>query len=396
MLKKVILENFQKYLGVHEFELQDINFIIGPSDVGKSSLIRAICWVANLLSGSTKFISRGKKEAKVTLVFNDGIEVTKIVNTTNGVSYIYKTINGEIKEYNKCGNNLPIELKSILNFNELNIQFQLDPHFLLNKTSSEIYNKLNDFFNFSIWDDLQRLIIKSQNEIKQEQKILLSYFKEKNEFLILNKEKYEKAQSLIKQYSIFLEKLNDLKIQNNILKKYILFQKYNKIYNLWKQKLIFVYIYNLTILSQKKEYVEKIYQNLKKINFLICLNKFLILQEKYIKVEKIINLLKEKIKIYYFSYIQKQQQQIEKINKIINNLYLLKIIFQLQKLKNCEILIEKTKNLLIKKSINHLLMLFDNLISTTQLIQNLTQLKENKKCPLCGSIINEGDKNNEI
>lgn len=74
MMKKISrieIVNFQSHSYTDLYLSDGVNVIVGPSDSGKTAIIRAIKWVLfNEPSGSS-FIKRGEEYAKVVLYFND-------------------------------------------------------------------------------------------------------------------------------------------------------------------------------------------------------------------------------------------------------------------------------------------------------------------------------------
>lgn len=113
LLKQVILENFQDHKNSTIDFTSGINLIVGSSDAGKSAILRAINFVFhNNLKGDS-FIRHGSSECKVTLVFSDGIEVSRIKgNDVN--SYHLKDSEGNNHSFPKVGTTVPEEIKKQL------------------------------------------------------------------------------------------------------------------------------------------------------------------------------------------------------------------------------------------------------------------------------------------
>jgi len=66
-LKKLVLENFQVHPKLSLDLDPHITCIIGPSDVGKSAVIRALRWLCQNVPDGAEFIRDGTKQAIVTL-----------------------------------------------------------------------------------------------------------------------------------------------------------------------------------------------------------------------------------------------------------------------------------------------------------------------------------------
>lgn len=76
-IKKIILQNFQSHkYTVIELD-EELNVIVGPSDSGKSAIIRALKWVLYNEPAGDFFIREGEREASVTLEFSDNIKVKR-------------------------------------------------------------------------------------------------------------------------------------------------------------------------------------------------------------------------------------------------------------------------------------------------------------------------------
>jgi exonuclease SbcC len=56
---------------------------MGPTNSGKSAIIRALIWCLYNRPSGTDFITHGENEAKVTIIFNDGTEITRCRSTSD-------------------------------------------------------------------------------------------------------------------------------------------------------------------------------------------------------------------------------------------------------------------------------------------------------------------------
>lgn len=75
-ISKVIVENFQSH-EYTEVDFGDFNGIVGPSDNGKTALIRAIIWVLYNNPSGTSYIRKGENKCQVTILFDDGASIVK-------------------------------------------------------------------------------------------------------------------------------------------------------------------------------------------------------------------------------------------------------------------------------------------------------------------------------
>jgi len=148
-IDKLILRNFQSHKHTEIEFSPNVSAIVGESDEGKTSIIRALYWAAQNKPSGGDFISDFSKkgECSSTIVI-DGNEVTRFKNKTKN-EYI---VNGQaFKALGKSG--IPDEVKNILQLDELNFQNQMDSPFLLSSSSGEVARYLNDIVNLNVIDE---------------------------------------------------------------------------------------------------------------------------------------------------------------------------------------------------------------------------------------------------
>lgn len=145
MIQKVQITNFQSHHSTNLEFSSGVNSIIGASDSGKSAVLRAINWVINNKPQGTSFITRGKKtnKASVSIFLDSGVKIGRVRGVSEN-TYSIETKNG-VKEFAAFRGETPDEVHEILDFNELNFQYQMDAPFLLSDTGGEVarfFNKL--------------------------------------------------------------------------------------------------------------------------------------------------------------------------------------------------------------------------------------------------------------
>jgi DNA repair protein SbcC/Rad50 len=143
MIQSIRLQNFQNHVDNTLTISDGVNALVGATDSGKTAIIRAIRWVVFNRPSVTQFINYdaikdGKqiKPVKVTITTDKHVVIRESSATTN--SY---TLDGTV--YNAVNKDVPEEVIQALDFNELNIQFQMDSPFLLTETSGEVARTLN-------------------------------------------------------------------------------------------------------------------------------------------------------------------------------------------------------------------------------------------------------------
>jgi len=148
-LESLQLENFQCHGRVVVVFSPTITTIKGPSDVGKSSILRALGWVClNNIPGD-EFIKEGEKETTVTLTLSDGKEKRVIVRRRGKHDNAYE-LDGE--EYKAFGQDVPPDIRDLLQLNNINFQNQHDSPFWFNESAPEISRRLNAVVDLTVID----------------------------------------------------------------------------------------------------------------------------------------------------------------------------------------------------------------------------------------------------
>ena len=156
MIDLLRIKNFQSHQAT-ELELcPGVNVIVGPSDNGKSSVLRALHWVVQNKPDGVGFVSHWnltpkgyvKDETRVTVVSGDHA-VTRIRHKDTN-AYI---VDGKTLE--AFGKDVPEEVPAALHIDDVNIQRQLDPHFLLSDSAGEVARIFNRTIRL---DDIDKLL----------------------------------------------------------------------------------------------------------------------------------------------------------------------------------------------------------------------------------------------
>ncbi len=144
-IKKLIIENFQSHKYTEIDFSEGFNIIFGPSDYGKSAIIRALRWVLYNEPRGTEFIRHGASFAKVTMVFNNNYTIVRERSQSkNRYTLIYP--DGNSMPFEGFGNEVPAEIVKAHGIpkyeldsdssSSLNIGEQLDGPFMLSETGA--------------------------------------------------------------------------------------------------------------------------------------------------------------------------------------------------------------------------------------------------------------------
>ena len=139
-MKRIELKNFQCHKSLVLDLEPGVNVLVGPSDSGKSSVYRALYWVAFNRPGGSAFLRHGAKEVSVKV---DEIERKK------GKANTY-SLNGKVQK--AVGAKVPENVSEALNLAPINFQSQHDSPFLLSETAGEVGRELNRMVDLEVID----------------------------------------------------------------------------------------------------------------------------------------------------------------------------------------------------------------------------------------------------
>lgn len=283
-IKSIEIENFQSHKYSRLDFSENLNVIVGPSDNGKSAIIRALKWVLFNEPKGSDFIRYGENYCRVTITLSDE---TKIVRERTKTKNLYKLVKDNNETvFEGFGNEIPIDIIDAHQINKvnidkennicLNISEQLEGPFLLNQPNSLKSKAIGKIIGLHIIDDavkeLSRDIVNIQNSKKMIQNNLEA-IEEKIESL-----------SYVDELKINIEKkeyiINKLNLKVNLL---------NKLIEL-KNKLVSI--------NEEQKDLEKIISILSKvdeINLDLLLNK-LTLYTHLIKIRENLNFINEEMK----------------------------------------------------------------------------------------------------
>ena len=167
MINSISITNFQAHKKTEiEFD-PGVNVVTGPSDAGKSSVLRAMLWVINNRpSGDSikNWDCKKDAEVRVGIQLDNGLIGKGRVNGKS--SYVFcespkekfgLTIQDDI-HYEAIKTDVPSEIAEALNLSDINIQAQHDSYFLLNDSPGEVARRLNELTGLDIIDKLFKFI----------------------------------------------------------------------------------------------------------------------------------------------------------------------------------------------------------------------------------------------
>ncbi len=145
MLQSLVIKNFQAHERIKIQLDSGITTIVGPSDVGKSAIIRAIRWVMLNQPRGADFIREGADQVSVKLTLD-----SQIVKRTRGDGVNSYEVGD--KKFEAFNNDIPPEVARLLNVSGLNFQNQHDNVFWFSETAGEVSRQLNNIIDLGSID----------------------------------------------------------------------------------------------------------------------------------------------------------------------------------------------------------------------------------------------------
>lgn len=184
MIKSLTIQNFQSHKNTEIEFSPGVNAIIGPSDSGKSAILRSLFWLIFNRPLGNDFMSTWADKSSVELDLGD-YKILKKKGKENLYVLSGKDIKKPIK-FKAFGTKVPEEIQTILNMKDINIQRQMDAPFLFSLSPGEIGRQLNKLVNLEVIDQSQKNISKilrkgeavfskNQNVIKEKEEELKQY-----------------------------------------------------------------------------------------------------------------------------------------------------------------------------------------------------------------------------
>jgi len=136
MIQSLEIHNFQSHKH-SKLEFADgVNVIVGASDSGKTTIIRALRWLIWNRPTGDAFRSTWGGSTSVDIVM-DGQNIIRVKDQAGSEYALGETV------FKAFGTEVPEEILQALNINEINLQQQLDSPFLLSNSSGEVAQHFN-------------------------------------------------------------------------------------------------------------------------------------------------------------------------------------------------------------------------------------------------------------
>lgn len=144
MIDSLTLKDFQKHDKI-QVDFDQVTTIVGPSDAGKTAILRALCWVIDNRPSGKSLMREGTSDVRARVEV-DGHTITRVTTKSQN---LYLLDQAELKAF---GRNPPTDVTDILKVSPASIQRQMDGVFLLNMSGGDAARYLNEVSGISVLD----------------------------------------------------------------------------------------------------------------------------------------------------------------------------------------------------------------------------------------------------
>lgn len=197
MFRTIYLKNFQSHKDTTLELSKGINCIIGPSDSGKTAILRAIKWAVQNRPQGDSFRRHKSKDVLVTITLDNKQTIERYRDNQNNAYMVDKKTG-----FGALGTEIPEPITKLFNLSNINIQQQHDSPFLLSNSSGEVARHFNQIAHLDVID---RTLKNLQSGLRQTEQKIIS---EKNNLEVTEEElsSYEYLDEL-EEKVIALEKI---------------------------------------------------------------------------------------------------------------------------------------------------------------------------------------------
>jgi exonuclease SbcC len=170
-LVELRIQQYQSHLDSTIKFNDGLNIIVGPSDSGKSSIIRALKKLIRDTPAGKGFITNGKTECEISLVFEFEGQLHKVVRKITSSKNLYYL---DTKEFGGFGREIPLEVQTALDMSLLDLEngdyvdlhftSQHDHPFLLGDAASHRSRVLGRLTGLHVLD---KAIVNCNSQVKQ-------------------------------------------------------------------------------------------------------------------------------------------------------------------------------------------------------------------------------------
>lgn len=180
MIEYLIIEKYQPYYKKVVFNFSPgVNSIIGDTDSGKSSIMRALKAILQNDKSTLKFRNRlCKKGETFKITIKKGDDIVERIRSEKDNIFV---LNG--KEFKAFGQGVPDDIKKVFSLEDINIKFQFKDNFLISDSPPEVARYFNKLVNLEAIDRAFQNVNRKKLKNNQDKINLEKSLKENNEKL---------------------------------------------------------------------------------------------------------------------------------------------------------------------------------------------------------------------
>lgn len=164
MIDRISLTNFQKHKKL-SLKLGGITTLVGPSDKGKSSVLRAIRWALLGQPPRIKPTTRGETECRVAIRIN-----SRVVKRGHSKKPFYQL--GKETFYATAGK-VPEAISDVVRLDDINFQTQHDPGLWFHLSAPEVARQINGIVDLEEIDTILKIMAAKKREAKKESTVAM-------------------------------------------------------------------------------------------------------------------------------------------------------------------------------------------------------------------------------
>ena len=191
-IEKIILVNFQSHVYSELNLSRGVNVIVGPSDSGKTAIMRALRWNMFNDPSGVEFVREGESEVSVTVRFQNHVEVERRRSRSKN-QYILRRPDEEELVFEGFGKNVPAEIEEAISIKKimlddkkslpLNFSDQLDGPFLLQETDAYKAQAIGRMVGVDLLDETMRDTLRDKKQISIRRELMEKDLEETEETL---------------------------------------------------------------------------------------------------------------------------------------------------------------------------------------------------------------------
>jgi predicted ATP-dependent endonuclease of OLD family len=169
MLKTLHLKYFKSYEDFTFVFHRGVNAIIGEGMSGKTNVFRAIRRLKDYRPINSRFLSHFANEkalSTISLKTQEGNIVELKQGKNKSPVYTIISKNGNRKEFRRINKNSPIEVKRVINLDEINYQGQLDNPYIVSSSAGQVTKIINNITQINTVDNWLKAIKQNIRSLK--------------------------------------------------------------------------------------------------------------------------------------------------------------------------------------------------------------------------------------